>query len=89
MMGCSEKVDSKGSSESLKVLDEVKNMRRLDLPMGLILFFGKERAKKIKNKEEEGLSGIERLRVNFGNIICSHLQKQVERLQQAHFNFDG
>ena len=86
---CSDKKEDASSSESMKVSDEVLNMTKLDLPMVLSLFVGKERAKKIKEKKEEGLSGIERLRVKFGSVLQSHLTEQTIKLQKAHIEFEG
>ena len=71
-------------SESNMIADQVLNMKKTDSPMALSFFFGKDRAKKMINKED-GNPTIPK----YGDVICDHLQNQVTKLKHAHLIHNG
>ena len=80
------------SSESNKnKQNESETYTKMDQPVALYLFFGRERAKKIiaeetaKNKNESSTF----VKIKYGTIVKRHIIAQIKKLQQANLYMDG
>ena len=63
--------------------DVIANMSKMDLPMALSFFSGKERAKEIiKSNQSE-------TPMKYGSIICQHITNQIKKLKSAQLSFSG
>ena len=67
----------------------IRQMKKSDSPEALCLFFGKERAKKIREVEESKSLEIKDLTLSYRKLISTHLKEQIGKLQNAHLTYDG
>ena len=81
--------ENESNNEPLSTSETISKFTKIDLPVALSFFLGKDRAEEIKKDREESLPKIERLSLSYRAIVLCHLHKQVTKLHKAHFNFDG
>ena len=85
-----ESMKMRSNIEHTLLSDEIKDLKKMDLPIALSFFMGNERARQIVEKDENYMDLNIKPRIRkYGNTIKDHLKKQILRLKQAYLTNDG
>ena len=83
----SEKVKEVATESLNSSLNSLKGISKIDSPVALSFFFGKERAEKIEKEEKEEAQNEPIIK--YGKIVREQIRAQIQKLQEAHLTFDG
>ena len=76
---------SNNCEKSTLLSSEILKMKKIDLPVALSFFLGKERAQKIqKEKESESDALNIKTPVFYGDLVSNHIETQIDKLQLVH-----